>query len=188
MCFTFLSFLGWALNQCNLFLENDRRSWTLCISGPDRHRAEDPAVFKKGKQDCFQGLEELYWTCRSFGLKSCQNVEMFGSCCFCFFLIDVADLFSDLQAKAILPQEPKSSKAENRILGMSISTQAPKLYNLSRYMILYNLSIWFIMCIYIYIHTTWWFQPSGKYEFVSWDDELPNWMEKCSKPPTSISG
>jgi hypothetical protein len=29
--------------------------------------------------------------------------------------------------------------------------------------------------------------PSEKYEFVSWDDDIPNWMEKktCSKPPTN---
>ena len=29
--------------------------------------------------------------------------------------------------------------------------------------------------------------PSEKYEFVSWDDDIPNWMEshkKCSKAPT----
>ena len=34
----------------------------------------------------------------------------------------------------------------------------------------------------------WWLTyPSEKYEFVSWDDDIPNWMEnlkKCSKPPT----
>ena len=32
-----------------------------------------------------------------------------------------------------------------------------------------------------------WANPSEKYEFVTWYDELPNWMEKkkCSKPPTS---
>ena len=32
--------------------------------------------------------------------------------------------------------------------------------------------------------------PTEKYEFVSWDDDIPNWMEKqskCSKPPTSLS-
>ena len=30
--------------------------------------------------------------------------------------------------------------------------------------------------------------PSEKYEFVSWDDDIPNkWKnKKCSKPPTSI--
>ena len=29
--------------------------------------------------------------------------------------------------------------------------------------------------------------PSEKYEFVSWDDDIPNiWKNKCSKPPTSI--
>ena len=30
--------------------------------------------------------------------------------------------------------------------------------------------------------------PSEKYVFVSWDDDIPNWMEKekpCSKPPTN---
>ena len=32
----------------------------------------------------------------------------------------------------------------------------------------------------------WWLShPSEKYEFVSWDDEIPNiWKKKCSKPPT----
>ena len=31
--------------------------------------------------------------------------------------------------------------------------------------------------------------PSEKYEFVSWDDDIPNWMEshkKCSKAPTRV--
>jgi hypothetical protein len=35
----------------------------------------------------------------------------------------------------------------------------------------------------------WWYTyPSEKYEFVSWDDEIPNiWKNKTySKPPTSI--
>ena len=30
---------------------------------------------------------------------------------------------------------------------------------------------------------------SEKYEFVNWDDDIPNWMEKynwCSKPPTRL--
>ena len=36
------------------------------------------------------------------------------------------------------------------------------------------------------------FNPSEKYEFVSWDDDIPNWMESLikfhgSKPPTSYS-
>ena len=34
----------------------------------------------------------------------------------------------------------------------------------------------------------WLTYPSEKYDFVSWDDDIPNWMEKlksCSKPPTS---
>jgi hypothetical protein len=34
----------------------------------------------------------------------------------------------------------------------------------------------------------WWYTyPSEKYEFVSWDDDIPNiWKnKKCSKPPTS---
>ena len=42
---------------------------------------------------------------------------------------------------------------------------------------------------YIYIDTGWWLTyPSEKYEFVSWDDDIPNiWKnQKCSKPPTSI--
>jgi hypothetical protein len=33
----------------------------------------------------------------------------------------------------------------------------------------------------------WWYTyPSEKYDFVSWDDEIPNvWKKnKCSKPPT----
>ena len=29
------------------------------------------------------------------------------------------------------------------------------------------------------------FNPSEKYEFVSWDDDIPNIWKKCSKPPTS---
>ena len=36
----------------------------------------------------------------------------------------------------------------------------------------------------------WWLvtYPSEKYDFVSWDDDIPNvWKIKCSKPPTSIS-
>ena len=35
----------------------------------------------------------------------------------------------------------------------------------------------------------WWYTyPSEKYEFVSWDDEIPKiWKhEKCSKPPISV--
>jgi hypothetical protein len=33
----------------------------------------------------------------------------------------------------------------------------------------------------------WYTYPSETYDFVSWDDDIPNWMEeKCSKPPTSI--
>ena len=39
--------------------------------------------------------------------------------------------------------------------------------------------------------TGWWLTyPSEKYEFVSWDDEIPYGMEKlktCSKPPTSYT-
>ena len=33
------------------------------------------------------------------------------------------------------------------------------------------------------------FNPSEKYEFVSWDDDIPNiWKnKKCSKPPTKQS-
>ena len=43
------------------------------------------------------------------------------------------------------------------------------------------------------IATAWWLTyPSEKYEFVSWDDDIPNWMESrkkfhASKPPTSFS-
>jgi len=39
-------------------------------------------------------------------------------------------------------------------------------------------------------YTGWWLShPSEKYEFVSWDDEIPNiWKNrKCLKPPTSIT-
>ena len=40
------------------------------------------------------------------------------------------------------------------------------------------------------IYTGWWLRKnlSEKYEFVNWDDELPNRWEnkKCSKPPTSM--
>ena len=34
--------------------------------------------------------------------------------------------------------------------------------------------------------TGWWYTyPSEKYEFVSWDDDIPNiWEKTCSKPPT----
>jgi hypothetical protein len=29
------------------------------------------------------------------------------------------------------------------------------------------------------LHASWWYTyPSEKYEFVSWDDEIPNWMGK----------
>ena len=39
--------------------------------------------------------------------------------------------------------------------------------------------------------TSWWYTyPSEKYKFVSWDDEIPNWMERHKnhvlKPPTRI--
>ena len=39
-----------------------------------------------------------------------------------------------------------------------------------------------------YISGWWLTYPSQKYEFVSWDDDIPNiWTNKtCSKPPTSI--
>jgi len=36
--------------------------------------------------------------------------------------------------------------------------------------------------------TGWWYTyPSEKYDFVTWDDDIPNiWKnKKCSKPPTS---
>ena len=33
--------------------------------------------------------------------------------------------------------------------------------------------------MYIYIYTGWWYTyPSEKYEFVTWDYDIPNWMEK----------
>ena len=39
-----------------------------------------------------------------------------------------------------------------------------------------EMSIWLV----VYLDT----YPSEKCEFVSWDDDIPNWMEKkCSKPP-----
>ena len=52
--------------------------------------------------------------------------------------------------------------------------------------------IYIYVCIYIYIYTGWWYTyPSEKYEFVSWDDDIPNcfWkviIHSCSKPPISI--
>ena len=50
-----------------------------------------------------------------------------------------------------------------------------------------------IAFISVYNLTGWWFQPSEKYEFVSWDDDIPKiWkvlihsmVPKCSKLPTS---
>ena len=38
--------------------------------------------------------------------------------------------------------------------------------------------------IYIYIYTGWWLTyPSEKYEFVSWDDDIPNiWKNKIHVP------
>ena len=43
------------------------------------------------------------------------------------------------------------------------------------------------LCL-LYITGWWYTYPSEKYEFVSWDDDIPNiWKnKKCSKPPTSI--
>ena len=42
---------------------------------------------------------------------------------------------------------------------------------------------------YAHHQSGWWLTyPSEKYEFVSWDDEIPNWMashKTCSKAPTS---
>jgi len=33
------------------------------------------------------------------------------------------------------------------------------------------------------IITGWWYTyPSEKYEFVSWDDKIPNWMERRKIP------
>ena len=38
--------------------------------------------------------------------------------------------------------------------------------------------IW-LMMVNIYIYTGWWYTyPSEKYEFVTWDYDIPNWMEK----------
>ena len=32
-------------------------------------------------------------------------------------------------------------------------------------------------------HIRWWYTyPSEKYEFVSWDDDIPNWMESHKTP------
>ena len=38
----------------------------------------------------------------------------------------------------------------------------------------------------VIIKSGWWYTyPSEKYEFVSWDDDIPNiWIFLCSKPPT----
>jgi len=37
-----------------------------------------------------------------------------------------------------------------------------------------------------HIYTGWWLShPSEKYEFVSWDDDIPTIWKTCSKPPTS---
>ena len=37
--------------------------------------------------------------------------------------------------------------------------------------------------IYIYMITGWWYTyPSEKYDFVSWDDDIPNWMESHKIP------
>ena len=36
-----------------------------------------------------------------------------------------------------------------------------------------------IIMSYIYIYTGWWYtNPSEKYDFVSWDDDIPNMMGK----------
>ena len=40
-----------------------------------------------------------------------------------------------------------------------------------------------IAFISVYNLTGWWFQPSEKYEFVSWDDDIPNiWKNKIHVP------
>ena len=47
-----------------------------------------------------------------------------------------------------------------------------------------------VLYIYIYIFVWWWLSPTPLKNIwvkVSWDDDIPNWMEnhiKCSKPPT----
>ena len=40
------------------------------------------------------------------------------------------------------------------------------------------------MYIYMYICLVGGFNPSEKYELVSWDSEIPNIWKKSSKPPT----
>ena len=45
------------------------------------------------------------------------------------------------------------------------------------------------MLSFVISYSGWWLTyPSEKYDFVSWDDEIPNiWKNKtCSKPPNSI--
>ena len=37
---------------------------------------------------------------------------------------------------------------------------------------------WWVRYIGRYTAGWWYTYPSGKYEFVSWDDDIPNWMEK----------
>ena len=59
---------------------------------------------------------------------------------------------------------------------------------------LYMLIVWFnfhglipLIIILRYLVGWWYTYPSEKYEFVSWNDEIPNWTEKskeCYKPPT----
>ena len=47
--------------------------------------------------------------------------------------------------------------------------------------VLYDIVLYDIV-LYIYIYG-WWFQPSEKYEFVSWDDDIPNiWKNKIHVP------
>ena len=43
----------------------------------------------------------------------------------------------------------------------------------------YNTSYCYFSVIVIMIISGWWYTyPFEKYEFASWDDEIPNWMEK----------
>ena len=46
-----------------------------------------------------------------------------------------------------------------------------------------DISIWYYHTYYIPILSGWWYTYSSeKYEFVSWDDDIPNWMESHKVP------
>ena len=42
--------------------------------------------------------------------------------------------------------------------------------------------IYIYMYMYIYIYMVGVFNPAEKYEVVSWNDEIPNWMESQKNP------